>query len=426
MTRADLMQAFDRVRQMTETLCQPLEIEDYVLQAMEDSSPPLWNLAHTSWFFEQFLLRDFEPGFQPFSEAYLYLFNSYYVQAGPRNLRGQRGMMSRPTVKQVYEYRRIIDERVHVLLESISDDQLPAARFIIILGLNHEQQHQELFLTDHKFNLSLNPLRPVYRHDLHHDAPTAAAPNKPKYLKFKQGVREIGYNGNSFHFDNELPVHMTFLHEYALRSTLVTNQEYLEFIEDGGYQRPELWLSDGWAVREERGWTAPLYWEQRDGEWWTFTLGGMRKVNPAEPVVHVSFYEADAFASWAGKRLPTEFEWENAARELNRVPDTGWDNLMDTGRLHPVADSGRTDGPPLSHLFGNVWEWTGSAYRPYPGYYPPDGAIGEYNGKFMSGQMVLRGGSCATPSDHIRASYRNFFHPDKRWQFSGIRLATEV
>ncbi|MCB2213745.1 ergothioneine biosynthesis protein EgtB [bacterium] len=425
MTRADLKQAFDRVRQMTESLCQPLEIEDYVLQAMEDSSPPLWNLAHTSWFFEQFLLHDFEPGFNPFSEAYLYLFNSYYVQAGPRNLRSQRGMMSRPTVKQVYEYRRIIDDRVHALLDSISDEQLPAARFIIILGLNHEQQHQELFLTDHKFNLSLNPLRPVYRHDLLHDAPSTAR-TKPEYLKFKQGVREIGYNGNGFHYDNELPVHMTFLHEYALRSTLVTNQEYLEFMADGGYQRPELWLSDGWATKEERGWTAPLYWEQRDGEWLTFTLGGMRKLNPVEPVVHVSFYEADAFASWAGKRLPTEFEWENAARELNRVPDTGWDNLMDTGRLHPVADSGRTDGPRLSHLFGNVWEWTGSAYRPYPGYYPPEGAIGEYNGKFMSGQMVLRGGSCATPLDHIRASYRNFFHPDKRWQFSGIRLATEV
>jgi ergothioneine biosynthesis protein EgtB len=427
MDRTELMQVYDRIRSMSETLCKPMEIEDYVLQAMEDSSPPLWNLAHTSWFFEQFLLRDFEPNFKPCNETYMYLFNSYYVQAGPRGQRNQRGMISRPTVKEMYEYRHTIDERVQALLESLDDEEIPATRYIIILGLNHEQQHQELLLTDHKYNLSINPLKPAYRNDLNlkqQSVPGSNVPD-PQWVAFPEGPRVIGFGGNGFYYDNETPVHKVYLHPFALRSTLVTNREYLEFIEDGGYRRPELWLSDGWAIREAEGWNAPLYWEKRDGRWQTFTLGGMQKLNPDEPVTHVSHFEADAFATWVGKRLPTEFEWETAVKEAGILPDPKRHTLLDDLRLHPSPPKPMDDSK-LQQMFGDVWEWTNSAYLGYPGFYPEEGALGEYNGKFMSGQWVLKGGSCVTPSDHIRLTYRNYFHPDKRWQFSGIRLATEV
>ncbi len=427
MDRTELLSFYDQVRSLSEALCQPMEIEDYVLQAMEDASPPLWNLAHTSWFFEQFLLRDFETNFVPYNETYLYLFNSYYLLAGPRHSRSRRGLISRPTVKEMYAYRHNIDERVHALLESLSEEDIPATRYIIVLGLNHEQQHQELLLTDHKYNLSINPLRPAYRNDLPLDRKhiTGHGQIDPQWVAFPEGPRVIGYGENGFYYDNEAPVHKVYLHPFALRSTLVTNREYLQFIEDGGYDRPELWLSDGWIAREKEGWESPLYWEKQDGRWSTFTFGGMRELAADEPVTHISHYEADAFAAWAGKRLPTEFEWETAVKEERIVPDASKHTMLDDMRLHPCSPI-PDDSSTLLQMYGDVWEWTNSAYLPYPGFYQAEGAVGEYNGKFMSGQRVLKGGSCVTPSDHIRPTYRNFWHPDKRWQFTGIRLATEV
>lgn len=445
--RTELIRRFRLVRQVSERICAPLAIEDYGLQAMEDVSPASWNLAHTTWFFEQFLLKEFVDQYEPVDENYFYLFNSYYVQAGPRHLRDRRGLVSRPTVAQIYDYRRIIDDRVEKLLAGLSDSDYRTAHQIMLIGINHEQQHQELQLTDLKYNLSLNPLRPAYDPDLQigqRISGNGAGTLQPEWIEFGEGLRTIGYEGDDFFYDNERPVHKAYLHPYAIRSTLVSNREYLEFIEDGGYERQPLWLSDGWAVREREGWDSPLYWEKRDGVWMTYTLAGMKELALDEPVTHISQYEADAFATWAGKRLPTEQEWETAARETGSSP--GGANMQDDWRFHPrpAASPGsripRDDtqqsqpdnspnpdinagGTTIHQLFGDVWEWTNSAYLPYPGYKPPEGAIGEYNGKFMSGQMVLRGGSCVTPRDHIRATYRNFFHPDKRWQFTGIRLA---
>lgn len=405
-----LIEQYQHVRQLSEQLCQPLATEDYVIQSMPDVSPPKWHLAHTTWFFETFLLSPHLPGYQVFHPQYGYLFNSYYEAVGQRHPRPQRGLLSRPTVEEVYQYRQYVDDAMRSLLSSSLE---PAVESLIRLGFHHEQQHQELLITDIKHILSLNPLRPAYRSDL----PAAPVPMTAKehWLDYPGGLYSIGFFGEEFAFDNESPLHSVLLQDYWLAAQLVTNGEYLEFMQAGGYSKPEYWLSEGWATIQREQWQAPLYWEQIDGEWWIMTLAGLRPVNLHEPVCHVSYYEADAFAHWQGKRLPTEAEWEVAT-----VGATVQGNFLETGCLHPIAPQGNTRP---DQLFGDVWEWTQSAYLPYPGFKAAVGAIGEYNGKFMCNQMVLRGGSCATPPNHIRPTYRNFFPPSARWQFSGIRLA---
>jgi ergothioneine biosynthesis protein EgtB len=412
-----LRDAYRRVRSLTERLCEPLEIEDYGLQTAVEASPPKWHLAHVSWFFETFLLVPFLPGYVRFHPRFDYLFNSYYEQLGTGYWpRAQRGLLSRPTVAEVYAYRRYVDEGMEALLASVADVAWSTIAERLRIGLNHEQQHQELLATDIKYNLAYNPLRPAYRSDLSQSScsqPTALA-----FTAFDGGIVEIGAKVDvGFAYDNEYPRHETLLRPYRLANRLVTNGEYLAFVEDGGYEDPALWLSDGWANVQSAGWQAPLYWERIDGAWHEMTLGGLRPLNPAEPVCHLSYYEADAFARFAGKRLPTEAEWEHAAAT---VPVEG--NFVDDGRFHPRPASGHG----LSQLYGDCWEWTGSAYLPYPGYRSADGALGEYNGKFMCGQMVLRGGSCVTSRDHCRATYRNFFYPHERWQFMGVRLAEDA
>jgi ergothioneine biosynthesis protein EgtB len=382
---------------------------------MPEASPAKWHLAHTAWFFETFVLADILPNYQPFHPKFRYLFNSYYEAVGERWPKARRGMLSRPTVTEVYEYRQHVDSLILSFLFDAEADLPPALLATMILGLQHEEQHQELLLTDIKHAFACNPLRPVYRE-------TEPSPNNSikqlGWVSFPAGVSAIGHGGHGFAFDNESPRHKTYLNSFVLANRLVTNEEYLAFIEDGGYQRPDLWLSDGWQVRNVNGWNCPLYWERDGNTWNTATLSGMRTVKPAEPVCHLSYYEADAYARWAGARLPTEAEWEVAASQVHVAG-----NLLGTGNLHPhSADA--NDG--VTQLFGDVWEWTSSAYTPYPGYRPASGALGEYNGKFMCNQMVLRGGSCATPDEHIRASYRNFFPPETRWQFTGIRLAKDA
>lgn len=405
-----LPEQYQQVRDLSEHLCQPLSIEDYVIQSMSDVSPPKWHLAHTTWFFETFLLVPHLAGYEVFHPQYGYLFNSYYEAVGQRHPRPQRGLLSRPTVDEVYRYRAYVDEGMRSLLTNCLD---PALKPLIRLGMDHEQQHQELLLTDIKHILSLNPLRPSYRSDL--PGSPVRVSTKEHWLDYPGGLYSIGYAGDDFAFDNESPRHSVYLQDYWLAAQLVTNGEYLEFLQAGGYNKPEYWLSEGWATVQTAHWEAPLYWEQIDGDWWVMTLAGMRRLNLDEPVCHVSFYEADAFARWRGKRLPTEAEWEVAT-----VGIAVQGNFLETGYLHPIAAQGVTRP---DQLLGDVWEWTQSAYLPYPGFKPVEGAVGEYNGKFMCNQMVLRGGSCATPPHHIRPTYRNFFPPSARWQFSGIRLA---
>jgi ergothioneine biosynthesis protein EgtB len=400
---------FQVVRQLSESLCQPLEIEDYGVQAMADVSPPKWHLAHTTWFFETFLLRPYLESYREFHPGYGYLFNSYYEAVGDRHPRPQRGLLSRPTVSDIYQYRAHVDAAMETLLHRQGDR--PAVSELTTLGLHHEQQHQELLLTDLKYNFSVNPLHPVYREDVGRDTP--AAPVPLAFCSFAAGLYTLGHQGDGFAFDNEGPAHPVYLQDFALANRPVTNGEYLEFIADGGYRTAAHWLAEGWATVQQQGWQAPLYWQQRDGQWHTFTLGGLRPVNPAEPVAHLSYFEADAFATWRGCRLPTEAEWEVAAAQ---APLGG--NLLAADYLHPQPSLGSG----LQQLYGDVWEWTQSAYLPYPGFRPAPGAVGEYNGKFMCNQMVLRGGSCVTPPGHIRPSYRNFFPPSARWQFSGLRL----
>ncbi len=404
------------VRKHSEALCMPLSPEDYVIQTAPEASPAKWHLAHVSWFFETFLLKGYLAHYPEFHPLFGYLFNSYYEQIGKFLPRQERGFLSRPSVGEIVRYRAHVDEHMLMLLHGAGEDVWPIVQQRLEIGLNHEQQHQELLLTDIKLNLSANPLRPAYRCDLP-ETPNATAPFM-RWIEFPGGIQEIGHQGDGFAYDNEKPRHRIYLNAFRLASRPVTNGEYLAFMQDGGYGKPGFWLSDGWSTVKRLHWSSPLYWESIDGEWWQFTLGGLRKLNSGEPVCHVSYYEAEAYAAWAGKRLPTEAEWEIAARGLAVAG-----NLRDSGTLHPVAAMSE-DG--LLQMYGDVWEHTASPYQPYPGFRPDAGALGEYNGKFMCSQMVLRGGSCVTAADHIRASYRNFFYPHERWQFQGIRLAEDA
>lgn len=430
-----LAERFLAVRRFTSALCETLVTEDYVVQSMADVSPTKWHLAHTSWFFETFILTPHAEGYELFHPDFPFLFNSYYVQAGERHCRAQRGYLSRPTVAQVYRYRAHVDEHLHRLIETADATLLRTLAPLVEIGLHHEQQHQELLVTDIKHVLSVNPLRPVFR-----ELPEEQVPRSVPELAFvevEEGLYEIGHQGQTFSYDNESPRHRVYLRPYALANRLVTCGEYLAFMEDGGYERAELWLSMGWATVQAEGWSEPFYWERRadrdpgdSGEtgWQVFTLGGMKPVDPSEPVAHLSYFEADAYARWAGARLPTEAEWEVAAQQYaplpeHAAPETA--NMVEDGRFHPAAPSAE-DGGPLSQMFGDVWEWTRSQYDPYPGYTPAPGALGEYNGKFMCNQFVLRGGSCATSRTHIRATYRNFFPPESTWQFTGLRLAKDL
>jgi len=407
-----LAQRFRKIRTRSIALCSTLGSEDMVIQSMPDVSPTKWHLAHTTWFFEQFLLRRFVSEYRIFHERYDYLFNSYYQTVGKIYPRAERGLLSRPTVEEILDYRAYVDRQMATLIDNSDSEQL---EFLIELGLNHEQQHQELLLTDIKHVLSINPLRPAFRET--ETAGSSDAPRQLSFSKFTGGIDVIGASGPGFCFDNETPEHEVLVGDFALANRLVANQEYRSFIDDGGYVTPELWLADGWAWVQQNNIDRPLYWS---GDVSTeFTLGGPRAIELNAPVCHVSYYEADAYARWAGARLPTEAEWEVAARQ---VPVTG--NLMDDGSFHPVAIREKGDG--LHQVFGDVWEWTTSAYSPYPGFKPLAGSLGEYNGKFMSNQIVVRGGSCITAADHIRPSYRNFFYPQQRWQFFGIRLAQDI
>ncbi len=403
------------VRDATERLCEPLSHEDYVVQSMPDVSPTKWHLAHVSWFFETFVLKPHATGYRPARPEFEYLFNSYYNAVGEQYPRPRRGLLTRPTVDEVYEYRAAVDAAMLALLEE--DDHDLAT--LVELGLNHEQQHQELILMDIKHVLSCNPLHPAYR-----PAPEARSLAAPglEWIERDESVRWIGHQGDGFAYDNESPRHRVLVPAFRIASRPVTNGEFLEFIRDGGYRTPTLWLADGWSTVEREEWQAPLYWIRRDGAWHEFTLGGLRALDPAAPVCHVSYFEADAYATWAGARLPTEAEWETVAREQ---PVEG--NFLEQDALGPraaPADAGGAAAP--VQLFGDVWEWTRSPYQPYPGYRANPGALGEYNGKFMCNQQVLRGGSFASPASHLRATYRNFFYPHCRWQFAGLRLARDA
>jgi ergothioneine biosynthesis protein EgtB len=410
---ASLAGRYRAIRATTERLVEPLSAEDCQVQPMPDASPVKWHLAHTTWFFETFLLVPHAPGYRVFRESYNYLFNSYYNAVGRRIPRPERGLMTRPGLAEVFAYRAAVDVAVEGFLSTAGGATLSGVSPVIELGLNHEQQHQELIVTDIKYTLAQNPLRPVYRDDAAVASDDVSQPLE--WRGFAGGLHRIGHEGAGFCFDNEAPRHRVFLEDFELASRPVTNGDYLEFMEDGGYCRPEHWLSDGWTCATARGWQAPLYWENVDGMWWTMTLGGCRPVCSSEPVCHVSFYEADAFARWSSARLPTEAEWETA---VHGEEPRG--NFLESGNLHPRP--GRA-GTGLAQCFGDIWEWTQSPYTPYPGMTPAAGALGEYNAKFMCNQLVLRGGSCATPASHIRPTYRNFFPPEARWQFTGIRLA---
>ena len=407
---------FDAMRQRTETLAAPLSAEDQTVQSMPDVSPTKWHRAHTSWFFETFLLPSL-PNYRVFDPAYNYLFNSYYETVGPRHPRPQRGLLSRPGIAEIARYRAHIDEAMARLILDAGEESWRALRALLELGIAHEEQHQELLLMDIKHVLSCNALDPVYREV---PLPGASQATAVDWIEFAGGLRQIGHEGADFAFDNEGPRHRLWLEPFRLANRLVTCGEYLAFIGDDGYRRPDLWLSDGWATVVAQDWEAPLYWRHEDAGWSIFTLAGRRAIDPAEPVVHISCYEADAFARWAGKRLPSEAEWEVAASD-QAVPLTG--NLMDRGIYHPLPAA---EGVGLRQMIGDVWEWTSSPYTAYPGYRPFAGAIGEYNGKFMSNQMVLRGAAAVTAPDHTRSTYRNFFPPAARWCYGGIRLAEDA
>lgn len=423
MNRQELANQYTTVRQQTEEICRPLETEDYVIQSIEDVSPPKWHLGHTTWFFEQVILEQLQKAYQRYHPEYYFVFNSYYESFGNRVQRDHRGTLSRPLVSQVYAYRREIDRRMLELIRSIDENGIAELEKLTVLGTHHEQQHQELLVSDIKHIFAGNPLRPIYSQN--GSAPAERPAPELKYVSFEGGLHEFGADSPPFAYDNEFPRHRAYVGDFKLADRLVTCGEYLEFMKDGGYENPLLWLSDGWDTIRTRGWKAPLYWEQIDGTWSVATLSGFRPVRSDEPVCHVSFYEAAAYARWASKRLPTEFEWELAAR--SHKPDIRHGNFLESGRFHTVPlDRRQVGNGGLKQMFGDVWEWTNSAYLPYPGYLREQGALGEYNGKFMSNQMVLRGGSCATPQSHIRDTYRNFFQCDKRWQFTGFRMAEDA
>jgi ergothioneine biosynthesis protein EgtB len=414
---AELVARYRQIRGFSERLCETLEPEDFVVQSMPDVSPTKWHLAHTSWFFETFVLKVWMPEYQTAVPEYAYLFNSYYNAAGDMHRRDLRGLISRPTVAETFRFRHSIDSHITELLERADDSLLDEIEPVFTIGLHHEQQHQELLVTDIKHVFSQNPLHPIFREQ---DLPNEKLKIAPAgWVDFDETIMEVGHRGSGFSYDNEGPRHRALVPAFSLATRPTTNGEYLEFINDGGYSKAEFWLSLGWTTVNESRWQAPLYWEKRDGIWWNFTLSGMRPVEEAEPVSHISYFEADAFANWSGARLPTEFEWERAASDL---PIEG--NFVDAERFHPAPVSA-SPNEQLEQIYGDVWEWTRSAYLPYPGYHAAPGALGEYNGKFMCNQMVLRGGSCATSQRHMRATYRNFFQPDKRWQFTGIRLARD-
>ena len=410
-----LARSYSAVRQQTERLAAPLSAEDQMVQSCAEASPAKWHQAHTTWFFETFILTPHLPGYAAFDQRFRDLFNSYYNAVGLPPEKALRNSFFRPSLEDAQNYRRHVDLHMQELFASASASE--ELLQLVELGLNHEQQHQELLVTDIKHAFWSNPLRPAYQTET--GSPASASAPVQKATSFPEGLVEAGADGSHFHFDNEAPRHKVFVPAFRFAARPATCGEYLAFMDDRGYQRPELWLSDGWMAVQAHHWTAPLYWEKSGADWYQFTCSGMRKVDEAEPVCHVSLYEADAFARWAGARLPTEFEWEVAA---STVPVQG--NLLENANLHPQP-APVTAGEQPVQIFGDVWEWTASAYLPYPGFKPASGAIGEYNGKFMSGQMVLRGGSCATPASHIRATYRNFFAPATRWQFSGIRLADD-
>lgn len=404
-------------RQRTQLLVSGLSAEDMTVQTMPDVSPTKWHLAHTTWFWECFVLRQHLDGYQEYSPEFNYLFNSYYEQVGARHARPERGFLTRPSLADVLAYRAHVDAAMERLLSGHQEFDFAQVEALVELGVAHEEQHQELLVTDIKHVLSRHPFSP-----LAWPADTLGGNELPDlhWHAFDAGLYMFGHDGDSFHFDNEGPRHKAWLEAFALASRPVSNGEYLEFMADGGYDTAPLWLSEGWATVNERGWCAPLYWRQRDGEWFEFTLGGERRIDPAAPVTHLSYFEASAFAEWAGARLPEEREWELAAASH----DPGRAEALSPDRApHPRS---QPDHDGYSQLFGGVWEWTRSAYSAYPRYRPAAGAVGEYNGKFMCGQFVLRGGSCATPPGHVRASYRNFFPPDARWQFSGLRLAKDI
>ncbi|MBO6575475.1 MAG: ergothioneine biosynthesis protein EgtB [Rhodothermales bacterium] len=409
-----LADRYRSIRAFTEELCETLEPEDFVIQSMTDCSPIRWHLAHTTWFFETFVLGEFQTDYRPLHDQYAYLFNSYYIQAGERFDRPRRGLLSRPTVSEIMAYRAHVDAAIAAFLSTADTSVLERVRPVLEIGLNHEQQHQELMLTDAKHMLSQNPLNPVFREI--ETTPASASPLG--FVRFEAGIRHIGHEGDGFSYDNEGPRHRVFLEPFELGHRPVSNAEYALFVEEGGYRNPLLWLSEGWTRVQEEDWTKPIYWERHDQGWYEFTLAGVRALDPHAPVCHLSYFEADAYARWRGMRLPTEFEWEAALGEADPTPG----HYVEDRLWHPAAAVG--DG--LRGMMGDLWEWTSSSYGPYPGYTPPPGALGEYNGKFMCNQYVLRGGSCATSRTHIRPTYRNFFPAYARWQFTGIRLARTV
>jgi ergothioneine biosynthesis protein EgtB len=411
--RSDLQRRYREIRAQTEALCQPLAVDDYQIQSIVETSPPKWHLAHVSWFFETFVLRPFAAGYRPFHPRFEYLFNSYYFGVGQMHPRPERGLLSRPTVEEVYAYRAHVDQWMLELADMLPERDWPELESRVTLGLHHEQQHQELLLMDIKHNFYANPLRPGYAPA----APKAANGSAPPmaWIDRPGGRFTLGQGPDGFAYDNERPAHPVHVADHRLASRLVTNGEFLAFMDDGGYRSHEHWLSDGWAMVKRERWQAPLYWERDGGQWRQMGLSGMRALDPGEPVCHVSYYEADAYARWAGARLPSEAELEGMLRER---PLQG--NFVESGRLHPAV-AGK-DG----QWYGDVWEWSASPYVPYPGFRPRSGAMGEYNGKFMCNQMVLRGGACITPASHMRPSYRNFFYPHDRWAFAGLRLAEDA
>ncbi len=423
---SSLRQRYKAMRTQTTRICDPLKTEDYVVQPVEDVSPPKWHLAHTTWFFETFILTKYKPDYRVFDKDFNYVFNSYYESMGEKMLRNHRGNMTRPDTEEIYRYRAYVDEQMLELMESPQGAD-PKVATLIALGIHHEQQHQELLVTDIKFILGNNPLFPVYSQSEGANG-QALSSYKPHYLEIPEGIYTIGCQEDGFCFDNEKGVHKVFLHPYRILNRLVTNEEYLNFMEDGGYENYDLWLADGRAYVQEHQIKAPFYWHQRDGQWYYYNMNGLEPVDKHAPVNHISYYEAEAFARWSGKRLPTEFEWETACKisGYDNMQPPAQANLIERQGFRPLALREAPADGKAAQMIGDVWEWTESAYLPYPYYQRVAGALGEYNGKFMVNQMVLRGGSCATPASHIRLTYRNFFQPDKRWQFTGIRLAENI